>query len=142
VCVLLFIYTWPVPAHWLSSQSSKSPAGSAERAQEQIVAGMLSYSESLVWLKHSSLTMWTDFSVSVTVQWRQMRNGKISPFVVSESNHCDGWCCEQTTPPGRQAGTLTESLQQCTFAFSRCSFLYQHFIKFTHKSWWSFFPQR
>jgi len=84
VCVLLFIYIWPVPAHWLSSQSSKSPAGSAERAQEQIVAGMLSYSESL---KHSSLTMWTDVSVSVTVQWRQMRNGKISPFVVSESNH-------------------------------------------------------
>lgn len=49
----------------------------------------------------------SDSLISFTALWRQIRNGKISTFIVSESNHCDGWWCQRATPHGQHIGTLS-----------------------------------
>lgn len=60
----------------------------------------------------------SDSFISFTVLWRQMRNGKFSTFVVSESNHSDGCDASEPLPLGSKlAFWVTATMHICILAF-------------------------
>lgn len=60
----------------------------------------------------------SDSFISFTVLQRQMRNGKFSTFVVSESNHSDGCDASEPLPLGSKlAFWVTATMHICILAF-------------------------